>query len=950
MTSFNFGPFTLVPERRTLLEQGVPVRIGDRALEILVALVERRGEIVPKDELFARVWPKTHVEQSSLKVNVATLRRVLRESAASRTYISAVAGVGYRFEYPVTAVETTKLPTSPADWSPTHDNLPRSATTIFGRGLCIEELQCCSEESRLVTIVGAAGIGKTTVALAVARAVSGAYSNGAWFIDLAPLTDATQISNAVAAAVGLTIHAEQADASLCAFLRNRSILLVLDNCEHLTASLADIVQRILSETTNVHIIATSREPLRGPDERIYRLPPLEVPAECAGMPAAKAMSFSAIQLFVERAKSSGEEFALDDHDVSLVVGICRELDGIALAIELAATRVATLGISTVSTLLVDRFRWLNKGSRTAPQRQQTLSAALEWSYHLLTVTERLVLQRLSCFASSFSLDAACAIAAFGSVEREDAQLALWGLVDKSLISRDPIHNEYRLLETMRAFARQKLEEGGDHTKCQRAHSRYFLGVTQSAEYELDSLPVSEWRHVSLRTIDDVRAALRWSFADPDTLVIAISLVVAAIPLWARLSQFEECRLWAARVLSDPRARRQLAGPERMKLSVTLASVLLYTQGPTPQVNALFCQALPLAKRFGDVQCLLRSLYGLAYYRLYAGRYRAGMDCVASLRREAQAAKDDAFKIDAERLEASMMHYVGEHCRARRRVVRFVDDRGVQEQGRRLARFHLDHKVSARIILAHVLMVQGLLDQARDVARVAVEDTRNLGHVIAMGNTLVLAAIPVAFYRGDLDDAERLLALVADDVAQHKFVVCLVSCLRSTVLAAKGDRSEVVRLENAILELRAAGIGVRYPSYLGLLAQALGEIGRVTEGQRQISRAIQLAEGYEEAWCLPELLRIKAKLLLTDQRISVKRTAEGHLMKAIGLAQRQSALTWELRASIDLAQLLCERDDRAQARKLLSSICRKFTEGFETADLRQATRMLRDISESRKASV
>jgi predicted ATPase/DNA-binding winged helix-turn-helix (wHTH) protein len=935
VTSFTFGPFTLVSGQRLLLKGGVPVRVGDRAIEILLALLERPGEVVDKDELFARVWPGIHVEKSALRVHVAALRKALDETTSAK-YVAAVAGHGYRFVSPVIRDSAGANTLDGHQYRP-RDNLPNRSTRIFGRDACIDDLHRQCSETQLLTIVGAGGIGKTTVALAVARLAAENYLHGAWFVDFSSLTDPAFLVSAIAAAVGLDIHSEEPEVTLRGFLRNRTLLLVLDNCEHLIAPVAAMVERILSEATHVRVIATSREPLRARGERIYRLPPLDMPTERAELQAAEAIAFPAIQLFVERASASYGEFDLDDKDVPLVTSICRELDGIALAIELAATRVSGLGLKEIYTLLADRFRLLNKGSRTAPQRQQTLNATLDWSFRLLTSAESVVLQRLSLFAGSFGLRAAVAVAALGSVGSDEVTKVIGSLVEKSLVSTDALSGQYRLLETTRAFARERLEENGELESCSGRHAEYFLSLLQSAALEFDALPTSEWLIADPRTIDDVRAALRWSFAEAGDRLIGVSLVVAAVPLWARLSLIGECRSWAERVLAEPKS---LTDQQRMKLSVALALVLLYTRGPSPQINELLCSTLPLARRLTEKEYVLRSLYGLAYYSLYAGHHR---ETLKSLRRVARAVKNSALQVDCDRLEASTLHYMGEHARARKRLTRLLEDKVVSGQERRLARFHLDHRVSARCILAHVLMAHGFLDQAKFAAQAALRDSQALGHSISIENSLAVAAIPVAYYRGELDEAEEMLALLNDQVAQHSFVVGVTACLRSAVLVAKGDQSQVDRLGNAVNSFRAAGFGVRYASYQGMFAQALGGVGRMTEAHSEIEKAIRWSRKHEEAWCLPELLRIKGELLRLDGKTSARRAAESQFAGAIALAKSQKALIWELRASIDLARLLRERDKGADAYRVLSSAYKKFSEGFGTRDLRTAATMLEELA-------
>jgi predicted ATPase len=240
-------------------------------------------------------------------------------------------------------------------------------------------------------------------------------------------------------------------------------------------------------------------------------------------------------------------------------------------------------------------------------------------------------------------------------------------------------------------------------------------------------------------------------------------------------------------------------------------------------------------------------------------------------------------------------------------------------------------------------VQGFLDKAQHVARIVLEDSQALGHAISIENSLVLAAVPVAYYRGEFDEARQMLALLTDRVPQHRYVICLTACFRSAVLVARGDQDEVGQLQKAVEEMKRAGFGVRHVSFVGMLAQALGNTGQMSGARRQIEQAIKWSRKYEEVWCLPELLRIKAELLSLDRRMSAQRAAQNQLYEAIKVARSQRALTWELRATIDLARMLRENGKNAQARNVLSSVYNRFSEGFETSDLQRAARLLRELA-------
>ena len=504
-----FGPFHFFPARQLLLEDEMPVRLGSRALEILAALVERPGELVSKDELTRRVWPNTVVEESNLKVNVAALRRALGEGQPGRRYIATVSGRGYCFVAPVEHAEpgTPSMRQGTAA-EPAH-NLPASSTRTIGRADTIHTLLGQLQRHRLVTIVGPGGIGKTTVALAAAEALIAAYEPRVRFVDLAPLQDPRFVPSAVASALGLTIHSGDAPAALIGYLREEQTLVVLDNCEHVIEAVASLAEQITSGAPGVHILATSREPLRVKGEQVHHLLPLEIPPKSCELTAAEALVFPAVQLFVERAAEILEGFELNDTDAPVVADICRKLEGIALAIELAATRIDALGARELSALLDDRFRLLKQGRRTAVSRHRTLAAALDWSYEFLPETERTILRRLSVFAGAFTLASATAVIAGSGILGPEVVESLANLVAKSLVSANVSGAlaQYRLLDTTRAYALQKLAESGELEALERRHAERHRNLLEQAEAEWETQPTAEWPAECGRKIDDIRSAL-----------------------------------------------------------------------------------------------------------------------------------------------------------------------------------------------------------------------------------------------------------------------------------------------------------------------------------------------------------------------------------------------------------------------------------------------------------
>lgn len=457
-----FGPFRFSPLHHALFQEERPVRLGSRAIDILTVLVSRAGDVIGEEELIAAAWPDTFVDDTNLRVQMAALRKVLGDGRAACRYISTVAGRGYRFVAPVSvapAVASENRPPRSVEFA----ELPAPVTPVFGRAEAILALGEELSRRRLVSVIGPAGIGKSTVALAAAREAAAAFGGDVRFVDLtvavdpeSAVRDAVSVPDAGSALASATGGAQFAD---------QRLLLVLDNCEHAVDMLAPLVETLLRAMRGVSILATSREPLRADGERTHRLAPLTVPPPALLLSAQDAMRFPSVQLFVEHATASQDGFQLSDRDAPDVADICRRLDGLPLAIELAAGRVHALGVANLRAMLHERFRLLGGGRRTASPRHRTLTAALDWSYDVLPEVERAALCRLGGVPGSFDLDTAMAILGPIGNDARDATTTLAGLVSKSLVMADSDGRKrtYRLLETTRAYLREKLATGGTTT-------------------------------------------------------------------------------------------------------------------------------------------------------------------------------------------------------------------------------------------------------------------------------------------------------------------------------------------------------------------------------------------------------------------------------------------------------------------------------------------------------
>lgn len=450
----SFGPFNLLLSERLLRKDGVPVKLGGRALDILVALISTPNEVISKKELMSRVWPDVIVEEGSLRFHVASLRKALNDGKDGARYIKTLAGRGYCFVASISRSDARHNGNAAVVDCFPHAHLPSRLLRMVGRDEDVLELTTQLAAARFVTIVGAGGVGKTTVAVAVAHNLMEDFSGAVLFVDLGALSDPTLVAPSLVSMLGLAVRSDDAISDLVTYLRHKRILLVLDTCEHLIAAVANLASHIFEAAANTHILATSREALRVEGEHVYKLAPLACPPDDMKLTAAAAQTFPAIQLFVERASASGARLELSDEDAMIVAGICRKLDGVALAIELAAGRVEAYGLQQTATLLDQRLTLLWQGQRNAPPRHQTLQATLDWSYGLLSELERMVLHRLAMFAGQFTIDAALAMLSSATMDPTLVFGAIDSLVAKSMVATCPIGAmmRYRLLDTTRAYA------------------------------------------------------------------------------------------------------------------------------------------------------------------------------------------------------------------------------------------------------------------------------------------------------------------------------------------------------------------------------------------------------------------------------------------------------------------------------------------------------------------
>ena len=590
--SYRFGSFELQPRERRLLAAGEPVRVARKTFDLLLVLVENAGLLVSTEDLVAKVWPG-RVLEAWPPVQVSALRRILGVHA-----IENVTGHGYRFTLDVGPGEA-RMSTS----SPRRHNLPRQLTRFIGRE---SEVAACSKllaTSRLLTLTGTGGIGKTRLSLEVAQQTLDAYPDGVWLVELAPLRDAEFVPHAIASVLGIFAQAGRplVDA-IVGHLSARRLLIVMDNCEHVLQACAHLAKRLLEAAGRLTIMASSREPLHLAGETAYSLPALSIP----DVHSLEALADSdAVRLFVDRAIAAQPDFSLTKENASSVGAICARLDGIPLAIELAAAHVRALPVDAIAQHLADRFRLLKIGDRTVAPRHQTLRAAVGWSYELLSTPEQSVLQRLAVFVGGWTLDAAEAVASGASVEAADVLDLHNRLVGKSLVVPNQDRDRWSLLETVRLYAAERLAAGGDAETVRVRHFEHYLGIAEAAAARVGTASEDWWRRLDVDR-ENLRAAYAWSSQAQDRARAQLRFL---IPLggWLCANKFDLGEPIMGEVLAHPDAQPRDVLRCRALLA---AGYLCYYQGTYEVALGYLEEGLAIAREIDHPECIAGALGNL----------------------------------------------------------------------------------------------------------------------------------------------------------------------------------------------------------------------------------------------------------------------------------------------------------------------------------------------------
>lgn len=938
----SFGPFQLRINERLLTKEGVVVELGARAFDILIALTASPNQIVSKQDLIASVWPEIFVEEGSLRFHMTSLRKALGDGKEGARFIKTLSGRGYCFVAAVSLVSSQPPSVGIAPSSFPHANLPSPLNRIIGRDEDILQISGQFEKSRLVTIVGAGGIGKTTVAIAVSHGLSSDFAGSILFVDLGMLSDSRLVTTAIASMLGLSVGAGDAQASLIAFLRDKRALIVLDTCEHLVEAVARLASNLMEATSRVCILATSRESLQIEQESVYRLDALACPPEDLTMSAETIRQFPATRLFVERAVANDAHLNIDEADTPIVAGICRKLDGVPLAIELTARRVESYGLQETARLLDKHLTLQWTGSRTAQPRHKTIQATLDWSYELLSELERSVLCRLSVFVGHFTLDAAVAVVTGRDLQPSEVFGAMDSLVAKSMVATRPIGAmvRYRLLDTTRAYALAIPIEENARKKLAVRHAEYYgRWLTQGAgEWANKKTGVERAAHFA--ALNNVRAALEWCFGEGAETTAGVKLAAAAGPAFLAMSLMPEAFRWSqcAILALDDNSR---GGLDEMHLQSVFGIASTHLHGKMDAALGALNRGLEIAEAREDVINEVGLLSMLRTYYFRSGDFRTAHAFARRCKVAADTIQDFAASAQARSILGRSLHLAGDLEAARVELnASLVDWKRAGP-----TTIYLSHELHfpSEVTLARNLWLQGFPDEAKvrahQVIESAVRTDRAAALVVALG-----WAVSVFLWSGDWENAQNH---IEDLVYQAE-----TNSLGPFIAAGRARRGELAILrgaaEEGVEELRGGletiqsiGYEVLTTEFSISLIKGLHAVGEVAEGVELMERTIRNVEINGDNLYMPELLRVKGNLLLETPHLHDD--AQVCFQRSIDLSRRQGARGWEIRAATDLASFMSTRGNFENAGELLQPTLAQFVEGKGTIDVTRAEQFLVEVS-------
>ncbi|WP_321877223.1 ATP-binding protein [Paraburkholderia bannensis] len=931
---FQLGRFRVDLRERVLVLNGKPLNIGSRAFAILEILIAADGGLVTKNALLERAWPGTIVEENNLQVQLSRLRRALGED---RDCIVTEPGRGYRLLQSkaspclaeVRAANNDARPSTPAS------RLPHLADVI-GRDRAIASALDALIRAHALTLTGAGGIGKTTLSMALAQRFEQVQCGRAMVIELAAMTSAAEVTRAIDAQLSSEVVSSQ------------PCLLVLDNAEHMIAAVAKIVDRLLDDHPALHVLVTSREALNIGRETLFPVDPLDVPAREADEQAVRRQS--AVQLFLKRVEAMGGALHGDPAEIGLIGEICRRLDGLPLAIELAAARVPTFGVDGVHRGLADQLTLLSRGFRTAMPRHKTLRATLDWSFALLDERSRTLLRRLALFAGHFSIESMCAVACDAGLAVSAVIDGIGELVAKSLVkvSFDGPIARYRLSESTRAYALEHLHAAGEVKDVSARHASDLAGRLR------DNATGANWPGVTAdddpeHLLDDTRNAVDWAFSPEGDLRTGIELSSTLVGALLARAKLDECGRQASRAAEalESLPAGAVAPAHAMRIKVALATVLPNLDGPVERAADLWREALDHALRSRDDKLRAQAFWGLWNASLAAGKVSDARHCAAQFGQFAVQNDCRWQRIFAMMLAANAAHCAGDHRSARTTLGEVVRHfQAHPDDAAAIRRFAAEPLAVCYAGLARIRWIEGDVDEAARLAACSLDLVPAATMEPWFTHVLGLVAAPLALISGDRERARHYLSIMQSQTSLHRLTIWreFGDCLAAILVIRDGDLATgLAQLEPSLDSLLARGFRRLTSPLIVECAQALIRVGRIVEASERLLEAQVFCENNGSLYFMPEILRGQglcahalARLSSADSAHNTQMLAQAKACyaSAIALAKSQGARMWELRTTLDLLRLPLSADEAWQARNALRELANQFDARCAVPEVRE----------------
>jgi predicted ATPase len=744
-------------------------------------------------------------------------------------------------------------------------------------------------------------------------------------VDLTPINNGDLVSDAVSAALDAGDHGERSP-TLDAMLQDRTLLLVLDNCEHVIDSVAALVEQTQRLHPGVRILSTSREPLRAEGEWVHRLATLAFPLGNTALTATQALEYAAIRLFVERAAHRLGGYSLADENAPLVARICTRLDGIPLAIELAVGHLDAVSVRGLLSSLDHGFGVLSGGRRTALSRHQKMWATLDWSFNLLSEMESTIFKALTTFSGGFTFASAHDVIGHAISVDAIAQ-GISSLVSKSLVvaetDKDPVR--YRLFETTRAYGRERLEQSGLGEEFAERHAAHFLAMFEIDDGAQASHPTAEWMALRSKEVANIRAAIDWAFKSEQHVNVGVALTIAAVPLWTQLSMVGEWKNAVLRALEALAHSPDEYSLERMQLHAALGGLQMHAHSGDPRHATTSWEAtLAIAEKLGDKEYQLRALWGIWIACTNRGEPRTALQVVDRFDRIA-ATTTDADRHVGSRIRGKSLHFCGtldESSKYTRRVLESYDRPADFSD---VVRFQYDQRILAEATLARTLWLRGFFNEAHEAVNRLYAEALALDHVTTLSNAIVDAAFPLTFLQGDLSAAEMYCSKLKEVTDNYGLDIwgTYAQCFKGQLLVrAKRGEDGVRELRSGIAKLESAGFIVYRTGLISTLAEGLTDIGQHDAALKAVEKGTAHCDLTGEEWCLAELRRVRGVIFARRDTSSGAADAEREFNESLRIASQQGALAWELATAESFGTYLIDRGRGAEGKRLMASVGQK----------------------------